>query len=77
MRILNKKHWPPALQVRLLDDEPQYTHWHEPTYLDERVEWCKQNLPSDSWYCFSSVAGWKTFAFKEISDLVVFTLKWK
>lgn len=78
MRTLNKKHWPLELQIRLLDNTPTWSQWYEPvTLLDEPTEWCKQFLPKGSWYCFSSVAGWKTFAFKEVSDLTAFKLKWK
>ena len=76
MRVLNKQHWTPALQVRLLDNEPT-TYYMQPVdaYIDERVTWCKQNLPKGLWYAYREF-GWKIFAFKADADLTAFKLRW-
>ena len=77
MRVLNKKHWSPELQIRLLDNEPTtYGYGPKDVYIDERVTWCKENMPSGQWFAYREY-GWKIFAFTQTNDLLAFKLRWK
>lgn len=78
MRVLNKKHWPSALQIRVVDNTPSSPPGWTNTYVDKRETWCKENLPKDQWYVYKDdYTSWKIFAFKDVHDLTAFTLIWK
>ena len=66
------------MQIKLLDNEPTNPVGYiiKDIYVDERVTWCKENIPRDQW-CAYRDCGWKIFSFKELADLTAFILKWK
>ncbi len=77
MRVLNKKIWPSALQLHLIDNKPSFPSTYVNEYVDERTTWCKENLPKNSWFAYeNNWTGKKTFAFIDENDVLMFKLRY-
>lgn len=70
MRILNKELWPYVIEVPIV----QNTH----AYI-EIDNWCREvfGLRHKNWYAYNRSDNFRTYAFKEEADLLVFKLRYK